>query len=534
VDSLRGGLRGNLAIGGNFKQPIINGTLGLDSSYMIVRQTGTPLYIPEAALAFNGQQISFEGMTLQDSARRPATITGTGRAENLTDISYDLKVQSQKFLVSGRRRYEEQIVSGPLYAGMTLTIKGDLDHASINGTVNVNDSSEVTYVYVPDNDVANGEGLIEFFDPIHADSTDSIVLTKQAAAKQGFQLDVNSYIKVTPSTTVNIVLDENTGDQLTVKGNANLNFTMDPAGAMEMTGNYEVESGAYNMTIGGLLRKSFTLQKGSTITWSGDILEANTDLTAKYTVRTDAEELLREVESVPGANRQKFDFEVYMSIKGEILKPDISFRLDMPPKEQSAFNGTVYTRLRQVNSIPSELNKQVMGLLALNSFIADNPFNSLTGGGNFETQAFSTAGRLLTQELNNFLGNVIKDVDIDIGLDIRDDYTSGEAQRRSDLKVGFTKSLANNRLSIYVGNTFALEQHNQSTNAMAGLAGDVSVEYMLTNDGKYRIKGYRLTEEDLTFNGIVVETGVTFVVVLEFNRFKNAFRSKKKRNTVQP
>jgi hypothetical protein len=535
VDSLRGGLRGNLAIGGSIRQPIIDGTLGLDSSYMIIRQTGTPLYIPEAALAFNGQQISFEGMTLQDSARRPATITGTGRAENLTDITYDLKVQSQKFLVSGRRRYEEQLVSGPLYAGMTLTIKGDLDHASINGTINVNDSSEATYVYVPDDDAANGDGLIEFFDPVRRDSTDSLVVNTRKISKQGFQLDVNSYIKVTPSTTVNIILDQNTGDQLTVKGNANLNFTMDAGGAMEMTGNYEVESGNYTMTIGGLLRKSFSLQKGSTITWSGDILEANTDLTAKYTVRTDAEELLREVEAIPGANRQKFDFEVYMQIKGELLKPAISFRLDMPPKEQSAFNGTVYTRLRQVNSIPSELNKQVMGLLALNSFIADNPFNSLTsGGGSFETQAFSTAGRLLTQELNNFLGNVIKDVDIDIGLDIRDDYTSGEAQRRSDLKVGFTKSLANNRLSIYVGNTFALEQHNQSTNAMAGLAGDVSIEYMLTNDGKYRIKGYRLTEEDLTFNGIVVETGVTFVVVLEFNRFKNAFRSKKKRNTVQP
>jgi hypothetical protein len=244
---------------------------------------------------------------------------------------------------------------------------------------------------------------------------------------------------------------------------------------------------------------------------------------------------MRDIESVPGSGKQKLYFEVYIMIKGELLKPAISFRLDMPPKEQSAFDGTVYTRIKQVNSIPSELNKQVMGLLALNSFIADNPFNSLTsGGGSFETQAFSTAGRLLTQELNDFLGSVIKDVDIDIGLDVRDDYTSGEAQRRSDLKVGFTKSLANNRLSIYVGNTFALEHHNQNTNAMAGLAGDVSIEYLLSTDGKYRLKGYRLTEENLTFNGIVVETGVTFVVVLEFNKFKNAFRTKKKKNTVSP
>jgi hypothetical protein len=215
-----------------------------------------------------------------------------------------------------------------------------------------------------------------------------------------------------------------------------------------------------------------------------------------------------------------------MDISGDLLKPDIKFRLDMKEDQQSAFDGTVYTRIKQVNSVPSELNKQVMGLLALQTFIADNPFNSV-GGGNFQTEAFSTAGNLLTRELNNFIGNSIKDVDIDIGLDIRDDYTSGSAVRRSDLKVGLAKSFNNNRLNIYVGSTFALENQNQQQDLLTGLAGDVSLEYLLTRDGRYRLKGYRVNKNDLTFNGTVVETGATFVVVLEFNKLKNAFRRKK-------
>jgi len=239
------------------------------------------------------------------------------------------------------------------------------------------------------------------------------------------------------------------------------------------------------------------------------------------------------MQSAPGAKHQKFDFEVNMMIKGELMKPAISFHLDMPEKDQAAFDGIVYTRLKQVNTIPSELNKQVMGLLALNSFIADNPFNSMVGsGGNFETEAFSTAGRLLTQELNDFIGSVVKDVDIDVGLDIRDDYTSGSAQRKSDLKVGIAKSFANSRLNVYVGNTFALENQNQDEDLLSGLAGDVTLEYMLTSDGKYRLKGFRETQDDLTFNGTIVETGVSFAVVVEFNKLKNAFRSRKnKRKT---
>ena len=72
---------------------------------------------------------------------------------------------------------------------------------------------------------------------------------------------------------------------------------------MELIGNYEVESGKYNMTLAGLIKKDFELKKGSNITWSGDILEATTNLTAVYKVRTDAEELIQDMQSAPGANQ---------------------------------------------------------------------------------------------------------------------------------------------------------------------------------------------------------------------------------------
>jgi hypothetical protein len=89
------------------------------------------------------------------------------------------------------------------------------------------------------------------------------------------------------------------------------------------------------------------------------------------------------------------------------------------------------------------------------------------------------------------------------------------------------KSFNNNRLNVYVGSTFALENQNQQQDLLTGLAGDVSLEYLLTRDGRYRLKGYRINKYDLTFNGTVVETGATFVVVVEFNKLKNAFRRKK-------
>jgi len=283
------------------------------------------------------------------------------------------------------------------------------------------------------------------------------------------------------------------------------------------------------LSLAQVIRKKFSIEKGGTITWSGDPLKAEVNITAVYKLRTSAGELLRNMSSLPpGADKQKLDFEVYLILKKQLLQPEITFKIDMPVEEQDAFNGVVYTKIRQVNNSTSELNKQVMALLALNHFIADNPFNSLAGGGSsFETQAYTTAGKLLTQQLTDMVGGFVKGVDISFDLDVHDDYTSGSAQRNTDLKVGVSKSLADNRLSVYVGSTFALEGQNQNENALSGLAGDITLEYLLTTDGKYRMKVYRVNQNDYTFEGNIVKTGVTFVVVLEFNKLKNAFKTKR-------
>ena len=204
---------------------------------------------------------------------------------------------------------------------MLLNIKRNINEASVTGNINILDSSLVTYTFQQDDGGSRGEGSIQFYDP--AKIQDTLAIQKTTAQKSKLQLDVNSYISITPKSTIIIVLDELTGDQFQASGSANLNFSMAP-GEMELIGNYEVESGKYNMTLAGLIKKDFEIKKGSNITWSGEILEATTNMTAVYKV-ADAEELIQDMQSVPGANEQKFNFEVDMNIKGELMKPAITF-----------------------------------------------------------------------------------------------------------------------------------------------------------------------------------------------------------------
>jgi hypothetical protein len=89
----------------------------------------------------------------------------------------------------------------------------------------------------------------------------------------------------------------------------------------------------------------------------------------------------------------------------------------------------------------------------------------------------------------------------------------------------------NDRLKVTVGSNFGLEgtqQANQQTNT---IAGDLSVDYQLSKDGRYRLRAYRKNQYQVALQGQVIETGVGFVITMDYNKFKQIFqRAKKKRN----
>ncbi|RYF98021.1 MAG: translocation/assembly module TamB, partial [Chitinophagaceae bacterium] len=172
---------------------------------------------------------------------------------------------------------------------------------------------------------------------------------------------------------------------------------------------------------------------------------------------------------------------------------------------------------------------QVMGLLVLNNFIGDNPFSSLSSGGNSaENMAKGAAGKILAQQLNNLAGNLVKGVDINFDFEQREDYTSGAKEDQTNLNVGVSKSLFNDRTVVTVGSSVPVEGSNQNT---SGLTGNVTIEYKITRDGRYRLKIFRRNDNQTIVDGEVIETGVGFTLVMDYNQFKEILqRSRRDRS----
>jgi len=110
---------------------------------------------------------------------------------------------------------------------------------------------------------------------------------------------------------------------------------------------------------------------------------------------------------------------------------------------------------------------------------------------------------------------------------VRDDYTTGQRADRTDLNVGLSKRLLNDRLTVSVGSNFELEGPANSNQQSSNIAGNIAVDYRLSKDGRYRLRAYRKNEYQGVIEGYIIETGVGFIITLDYNRFRDIFRQKK-------
>ena len=535
VTAMSGSTTGELKINGPIMTPQVRGTLKFMQAKATVSFLNAPVTIDNEEIFFNELGVGFQEFTLKDSLGGIVNINGYVLTKDYSDFEFDLDVDAANFMALGPKANNEQIFYGPAFIDSRIRITGNMDLPQVDMNVKLRDKSEVTFV-IPEEEpgIANREGVIVFVDKDNIVDSSLITvkdtITLAPARLKGFEFSGN--IEITPASTLRLVIDKFNGDFIEAKGNTSLNLTIDQGNHITMTGRYEIESGKYEMSLNQLIKRSFSIEKGSSITWNGDLLRATIDITAKHTVNAPAIDLVEDQLTSTTANRmqykQRIPVEIYLNIKEELLKPSLSFRLDMPEKDRNIFNGSVYTRLKQINNIPSEINKQVMGLLVLQTFISDNPlavFNDRSDGG-VAFAAKQSISKILSQQINNLADNMIKGIDLNFDVQTREDYVTGARQESTSLSVSAGKSLLNDRLYISIGSNVGILGNNPQ--AASALIGDVIIDYKISRDGRYKLRAYQINKTDVILEGQIIETGLSIMMVMDYNRFSEVFRKTKK------
>ncbi len=540
-----GNINGAIQVSGNFKEPKWNGNLNFDSTKFTVVQTGVPYKIHKQKVVLNYPIISFNKFTINDTASNAMTIDGNIKAQSITLYDFSLAIRSRNFTLINTPKAMASTVYGFAAANANININGNTVNPDIEGNITLNNKSDVTIV-LPEQNINKdaAKSVVRFIDRDTFALPQKVAFTPALLEKQSVAKFINYNLNITinKSSSLTIIIDPSSGDELKVQGDAQLNAGIDPGGNIVLAGNYALKNGYYVLNY-QFLKKKFNLLEGSTIAFSGSPMDAQVDITAEYIANTSAANLLEnEVGQmdVKMANtfKQKIPFRVLLYLKGNLKKPVISFDIQLPDESANLpisreIRTTIENKLTQIRADVAVTNKEIFSLLLFGNFVGEQSTDFFKGNGtSIDNVARESVSKFLSAALNQIASDLFKGIDVDLNLNSYQNFSTGDAQQRTDLNIAVTKSFLDNRLTVTAGKNFGVEGQDAGAKTVQQNSSsfpDITLNYKLSRDGKYAIRAFRKDQFEVTVDGYVVETGVAFVVTFDYDKFNELFKKKKKR-----
>lgn len=541
ISNSSGYLRGNLKITGSTANPSIVGVLHTDHLRTTASALKTDLRMPDENINFNGKRVAFNDFVMLDSAGNKAFLNGTVGFADLANPEFDLTVKADKWRAIHNTAKDNKQIYGTLIVSTNLSVSGTVSNPTVTGDIHVVSGTKLSVVNPDQNpEIESTKGIVVFRNmrdssygkalmPRRSDS-----MTHNHKLAPGSEISVN--ILVDKDAEFTLIIDEASGDFVNVKGDAYLNTSVSPGGTFEVTGSYLLHGGAYQMNY-NFIRRKFVIQDGSTIMFAGDPMK-NTllDINATYLANTPAYDLVsRQVPDPAQLNyfKQSLPFDVDLHMKGNLSQPSFTFDIALPENKVYPLSADqidlIEAKLSQLRQDTSEMNKQVFAVLILGRFVSDDPFSSAAAQ-SIGFSAVQSVSTFMGEELNRFANRLIKGVDLSVDMASTEDYTTGSMRQRTDLNVAASKRVLNDRFKLTVGNDFEVEGP-QPNNSQSGLIpSNLAADYLISADGRYTLRVYQANYNEGPLEGYVTQTGTSFILSVDYNRFKTVFmRSKSKR-----
>ncbi len=514
VSNLRGTLDGLLRINGTLENPIARGELELKNGQLRLNYLNTT-YDIEGDISVQPSQISTTGALVFDERNNPATLNATFYHDAFSDFYLDLRSNFYDFQVLNTQLEDNSIFYGQAYATGDVMIQGFLNQLDMK--VNAL-SKKGTKIYLPLDgyDEVSQKDYIQF---LRADSLniDSTLIGKIDLG--GLKLDLN--LDVTPEAEFEIIFDQKAGDIIRGSGQGNVDILIDTEGDFNIFGYYVIEKGRYNFTFANLVNKGFVIQPGGRITFNGDVYDSQMDIDAIYNRYVSLQPLVTSESESDLDNpeyRRPYPVSAVLELEGNFLAPEINLNLDLEEAKKTPNNllrTAVFQLDNQIRTDEQERNRQVFSLLILNRLSPPNSFQGVGGA------AGSSLSELLSNQFSNWISQVDENLELSFDVDANDINTF-------QLRVSY--SLLDGRLRISRDGGFTNTQNRAD---FASVIGDWTVEYLLSPGGKYRIKMYNRTNQNVVnsvnLNSSTTTAGISLLHTASFNNFKEIFKTNKKK-----
>ena len=516
--NMKGDAVSTLKISGGAKHQYISGNVTVTDGSLKVNYTQCKYNFTNETIIFNPGELDLGSIQLKDIYNNTGTASGKIYYKDLfDDLTFDnVRFETGKMLLLNTTERDNTDFYGKVIGRADMTLNGNITdmRMKIKGEPSILDTS---HIFLPTSG-GRETGSIDYIDFVPFGKQ-----MEDIKGQQGTNISVDMDLTANPACKIDVILDEATGDIIKGRGNGILNIKVGTRESPTIRGRYDITDGEYKFNFQTFLQKYFTITRGSLV-WNGDPYLAQINIDAVYTApNVDLSSLAT---SSGTKLNQKSDLNIIAHLTNTLKDPSINFDFVIPKDKTTdrTNDPVVLENLKKMTKDQNERNRQVASLLLFNTFITDN-----NGGLGASTASFlsGTVGQVISGFLNNqltrFFQKVFKDPTLTPYLSFNSNYNLTSKELINALEAsgnfGFKKEYFNGRLIVTLGgnidynNPYILQARN--TNVL--LTPDITVEYILTADGKLRIVGFNRTSVDVTL-GQRNRTGVRLSYQKEFDK----------------
>ncbi|MGG9963015.1 translocation/assembly module TamB domain-containing protein [Ferruginibacter sp. SUN106] len=532
--NMKGDAVGPLKITGGPNNRSFTGSVTVTDGSFKVIYTQCKYNFTNTPIVFNPGEIDFGNIYLTDTLGNTGTLSGKLYHKFFDDFEFDnIKFNTGKMLLLNTTQKDNSQFYGKVIGNATMTLNGDITDMKMKISGKPSTSlSDSNHIYLP---IGAGKeaSVIDYIEFVQFGTE-----MQDVRNKQGTNISVDMDLVANPACKIDVILDEATGDIIKGSGTGNLNITVGSKEPLTMRGRYNITEGEYKFNFQTFIQKYFSITNGSSITWNGDPYEALININAEYLAPNVD---LSSLATSSGKFNQKSDISIVSHLTNTLKAPVIDFEFVIPKEKQNdrTSDPVVLENLKKLAKDPNERNRQVASLLLFNSFINDGTNSGF--GASINQFLSGTVGQVISGFLNNQLTKVFqklfKDPTLTPYLSFNSNYNLTSKELINALEAsgnfGFKKEYFNGRLIVSLGgnidynNPYILQARN--TNVL--LTPDITVEYILTADGKLRVVGFNRTSVDVTL-GQRNRTGVRLSYQKEFDKKQNTNPKKREKKPV--
>ena len=499
VQRLQGQCTGNATIKGSIDKPSLNGRLSVSNGGCKVKFLNT-FYTFNPTINLTDELISFDNFTLVDTLGNSALVTGSISHDHLKDIALDIKMYPNNFLALATNADLSPTFYGTAIANGIVEVEGPTNELSLNIKAVTRKGTSMT---IP---LGNSKGVkkhefITFVDksqPIKEEEN-----TSEEKTKKSSPLNIHLDLSVNKDAQVKIALPNGLGS-MEANGEGSIKLGLPPNSNMSLIGDYVINSGSLTLNIQNVLKRNFSLEPGSSISWTGDPVNGTINATGVYQTKAALSSLGLADSTNMSSSNIKVDCMVHL--KNKLLNPDITFGLRLPNASEDLQQAVFYV-VDTTNQ--SEMLVQSIYLMVFNSFNYGG-----TSSGYYN---------IITNQLNDIISQLTDDIDINVN------YKPGGEMSNEEMTVAMRKQLFDDRLTIET-NFGVIRPTNSYASNSTNIVGDFNLDYKITKDGRlsgqvFNRSNYNTIYYQYTYYKMAPYTqGIGLSYSKSFDSFRDLFR----------